>query len=71
VLNSPATIDQDYRGELQVILANFGREVFHVIPNARIAQFVVCPVARVELVEVAELRRSGRGANGMGSTGVE
>jgi len=70
VLNSPGTIDSDYRGELAIVLINHGREPFVVEPNARIAQFIVCPVAHAAVEIVAELDDTARGAGGYGSTGV-
>jgi dUTP pyrophosphatase len=68
-LNSPGTIDADYRGEVGVILANLGREPFPVRRGDRIAQLVVAPVARAELREVVALSDSSRGQGGFGSTG--
>jgi dUTP pyrophosphatase len=70
VLNSPGTIDADYRGEVGVILTNFGREPFTVRRGERIAQMVIAPVARADLKLVAELPDSVRGAGGFGSTGT-
>lgn len=67
--NTPATIDADYRGELQVILINLGSEVFTVRRGDRIAQMLVQRVEPVSFREVAELPESGRGAGGFGSTG--
>lgn len=69
-LNSPGTIDADYRGEIGVILINLGYEPFTVQRGDRIAQLVFQAVPRVELVEVEELPASERGAGGFGSTGV-
>lgn len=69
VLNAPGTIDADYRGEVAVVLINHGHERFVVRPNDRIAQLVVCPVARAELAEVSCLDETARGAGGYGSTG--
>ena len=69
VLNSPGTIDADYRGELQVILVNLGHESFLVSRGMRIAQLVIAPVARARLREVAELGLTPRGATGFGSAG--
>jgi dUTP pyrophosphatase len=69
VLNSPGTIDADYRGEIGVILINHGADPFEVKRGVRIAQLVVSPVARVALVESAGLRGSARGTDGFGSTG--
>jgi dUTP pyrophosphatase len=70
VLNSPGTIDADYRGELQVILVNLGAEPFVVRRGMRVAQLIVAPVQRAEMVEVASLDATGRAAAGFGSTGV-
>ncbi|MEP6589551.1 MAG: dUTP diphosphatase [Gemmatimonadota bacterium] len=67
--NTPATIDSDYRGELQVILINHGSEPFVIHRGDRIAQALVQKVEPVEFVEVAVLPESGRGAGGFGSTG--
>ena len=69
VLNSPGTIDSDYRGEVCVILANLGQAPFEIRRGERIAQLVVSPVTRVALVEAASLSDTGRGAGGFGSTG--
>ena len=69
VLNSPGTIDADYRGEVQVILVNFGSDSFAVTRGMRIAQLVVAPVARARLREVAALDATPRGDGGFGSTG--
>ena len=69
VLNSPGTIDSDYRGEIGVILINFGQNPFSVRRGARIAQLVVNPVERVALIRGEALNSSERGANGFGSTG--
>ena len=69
VLNSPGTIDADYRGEIGVILINFGDKPFVVRRGARIAQLVVCSVERVALISSARLTSSVRGSNGFGSTG--
>ena len=68
-LNSPGTIDADYRGELKVILINHGPEPFTIRRGERIAQLVIAPVARAEWVEVSELDDTPRGAGGFGSTG--
>jgi len=70
VLNSPGTVDADYRGEVGVILANLGDEPFVITRGMRIAQMVVAPVTRLGWAEVAELPDSGRGAGGFGSTGT-
>ena len=68
-LNSPGTIDADYRGEVKVLLINHGREPFVVQNGERIAQLVIAPVTRAQLAEVTELPDSARGAGGFGSTG--
>ena len=68
-LNTPGTIDEDYRGEVKVILANLGTEPFEVRRGERIAQLVLAPVARLEWRAVDALPPSGRGAGGFGSTG--
>ncbi len=70
VLNSPGTVDADYRGEIGVILANLGDDPFAVSRGMRIAQLVVAPVSRVAWHEVDDLPASGRGAGGFGSTGT-
>ena len=69
VLNAPGTIDEDYRGEIKVILINHGDESFVVKSGERIAQMVIAPVARVTLVEQESLDGSARGAGGFGHTG--
>ena len=69
VLNSPGTIDADYRGEIQVILINHGAEPFAIRRGERIAQMVIAPVAKVELVPAASLSTTDRGSGGYGSTG--
>jgi dUTP pyrophosphatase len=69
VLNTPGTIDADYRGEILVILVNLGSEPFLVTRGMRIAQLVVAPVARADVTEVATLEDTARGAGGFGSTG--
>lgn len=69
VLNTPGTVDCDYRGEIQVILVNLGMEPFEVVRGQRIAQLVVAPVFRAEVLEGKSLRRTARGARGFGSTG--
>ena len=70
VLNSPGTIDADYRGEVKVLLVNLGAETFVVERGMRIAQMVVQSVPRVTLAEVEELNDSDRGSGGFGSTGT-
>ena len=69
VLNSPGTIDADYRGEINVLLINHGHEVFSIRRGERIAQMVIAPVTRAELVPVDVLSATGRGSGGFGSTG--
>lgn len=69
-LNAPGTIDADYRGEVRVVLANFGTEPFVILRGDRIAQIVVAPVARASFDLVEELPPTQRGAGGFGSTGV-
>ena len=71
VLNSPGTIDADYRGEIKVILINLSKEEFTVEKNMRIAQMVVAPVIQVNLEEVEELPKTFRGSGGFGSTGTK
>lgn len=68
-LNTPGTIDEDYRGEVKVILANLGGEPFEVRRGERIAQLVPAPVQRARFDEVAELDDTARGTGGFGSTG--
>lgn len=70
VLNSPGTIDSDYRGEIKVIIANLGEDDFAVERGDRIAQIIVAPVQRGILTEVDSLDETERGAGGFGSTGV-
>jgi len=66
--NAPGTIDADYRGEVAVLLVNLGTEPVTIEPGQRIAQLVICPVARAELVEVEELDDTARGPGGFGHT---
>lgn len=70
VLNSPGTIDADYRGELSVILINHGAQAFRIKRGDRIAQMIVAPVTQARLVEVTVLTETSRGSGGFGSTGV-
>lgn len=70
LVNSPGTVDADYRGEIMVILANIGTEAFTIEPGMRIAQMVVAPVSHVAWEPVDALPESGRGAGGFGSTGL-
>ena len=69
ILNTPGTIDADYRGELKVILVNLGEKIFKVEKGLRIAQMVLCPVIKAVLKEVNELEETERGSGGFGSTG--
>jgi len=69
VLNSPGTIDADYRGEISVLLINHGTEAFTIRRGERIAQLVIAPVARAEFVVAAVLSTTERGSGGFGSTG--
>ena len=69
VLNTPGTIDSDYRGELKIILFNHGNKDFIVNNNDRVAQMVLTPVIKMELEEVDQLPKTIRGSSGFGSTG--
>ena len=71
VLNTPGTIDADYRGEIKVILINLSKETFIVENGARIAQMVVCPVIKAKIKEVDSLDNTSRGSGGFGSTGMK
>ena len=71
VLNTPGTIDADYRGELKVILINLSEKKFYVEKGLRIAQMVLCPVIKAILKEVDELDETERGSGGLGSTGTK
>ena len=68
VLNTPGTIDSDYRGEIKVILINLGKDIFQINKNDRIAQMIICPIIKVELKEVESLPKTIRGGGGFGST---
>jgi dUTP diphosphatase len=70
VVNSPGTIDSDYRGEIQVILVNFGQDSFSVTRGMRIAQLIIAPVLRVTIHEITKLDETTRGVGGLGSTGL-
>jgi dUTP pyrophosphatase len=70
VLNAPGTVDADYRGEIQVVLANLGGEPFAVSRGTRIAQLIIAPVQQVTLVETVTLDTTARGQGGFGSTGT-
>ena len=69
LVNSPGTVDSDYRGPLAVIVINHGADAFTIKPGERIAQLVIAPVARAQLVEVEDLSDTARGSGGFGSTG--
>ena len=69
VLNSPGTIDADYRGEIMVLLINLGNEEFEIKKGERIAQAVIAPVVQAKIMEVEELSDTKRGEKGFGSTG--
>lgn len=69
LVNSPGTLDADYRGELMILLINHGREPVRIEPGERIAQMVIAPVVQAELIEVTELDETARGSGGFGSTG--
>ena len=70
VLNTPGTIDEGYRGEVGVVLANFGSEPFRIEKGSKIAQIVVAPCTRAEIEETVEIDSTERGEGGFGSTGV-
>jgi len=69
VLNTPGTVDADYRGEIKIILINLSKKLFVVKSGDRIAQMILCPIAKGELKEVKKLPRTIRGKGGFGSTG--
>lgn len=69
-LNTPGTIDSDYRGEVKVLLINLGDDAFVIERGMRIAQMVIAPVTQVSVVEISEVSETKRGAGGFGSTGV-
>ena len=71
VLNTPGTIDADYRGELKVILINLGERIFKIEKGFRIAQMVLCPVIKATFKEVDILEETERGVGGFGSTGAK
>lgn len=71
VINTPGTIDSDYRGEIGVILINLSQESVTIEPQERIAQLVFCPVIKVNLIESNSLDTTGRGIGGFGSTGLK
>jgi dUTP pyrophosphatase len=71
VLNTPGTIDADYRGEIKIILINLGDKIFTVEKGLRVAQMVLCPIIKAKLKEVESLEDTKRGSGGFGSTGVK
>ena len=71
ILNTPGTIDSDYRGEIKVILINLGKKTFTVEKGARIAQMVLCPIVKARFKEVESLGETPRGSSGFGSTGTK
>jgi len=71
LLNSPGTIDSDYRGEIKVILVNLGQESYRIRRGDRVAQLVISPVCRVRWSEQSELPQSERGGGGFGSSGID
>ena len=71
VLNTPGTIDADYRGEIKVILINLGTKSFMIENGTRIAQMVLCPIVKAKLKEVKILKSTKRGSGGFGSTGTK
>ena len=71
IVNSPGTIDADYRGEIKVILINLGKDNFKIIKHTRIAQMVMCPVINATIEEVEDLSQTERGEGGFGSTGIK
>ena len=70
VLNTPGTIDSDYRGEIKIILINLGKENFEITNGLRVAQMVLCPISKAELSEVDNLDKTSRDSGGFGSTGI-
>lgn len=71
VLNAPGTVDADYTGEICAILINHGDQAYKIEPNQRIAQLVIAPIVRVELVQYGELTETDRGDGGFGSTDMK
>ncbi len=71
VLNTPGTIDADYRGEIKVILINHSDQSFFIEKGLRIAQMVICPIVKAKLIEVNTLEGTERGSGGFGSTGIK
>jgi dUTP pyrophosphatase len=71
LLNSPGTIDSDYRGEVKIVLTNLGKQDFTIQRGDRVAQMVIAPVVRAKWIEVNEIEETARGDGGFGHTGVE
>ena len=71
MLNSPGTIDADYRGEILVILVNLGQDSFAITRGMRIAQLIIAPTVQVTICETAKLDETTRGVGGFGSTGMK
>ena len=71
ILNTPGTIDADYRGEIKVILINLGKKTYEVEKGARIAQMVLSPIGKAKIKEVENLEKTDRGSDGFGSTGTK
>lgn len=69
-LNSPGTVDSDYRGEVKVLLINLGEEPFEITRGMRIAQMIIAPVTQARVAEITQISETARGAGGFGSTGV-
>jgi len=69
VLNTPGTVDSDYRGEIKIILINLGKKPFIIKYGDRVAQMVLCPISKVKFLEVENLPKTIRGKGGFGSTG--
>ena len=70
ILNSPGTIDADYRGEIKVVMINHGKDEFHIERGMRIAQMIIAPVTKACLIEVADLNDTDRSSGGFGHTGI-
>ena len=69
VLNTPGTIDSDYRGEIKIILINLGNKSFKIRSGDRVAQMILCPIFKGKFIEVRKLPKTVRGRGGFGSTG--
>ena len=69
LINSPGTIDADFRGEVRILVINLGDKPIEILPGDRIAQLVICPIVRVEIIETGDLSESSRGEGGFGHTG--